>query len=57
MAERKSNTTYTALAKETVIEVISIKGNKVFKKQMEYGEALKMARQKGWTYIFYQIGA
>lgn len=41
---------------ETDIELVAIKGNKVFKKIMKYGDALKVKRKKGWHYYNYQIG-
>lgn len=44
------------LSKETIIEVICIKENRVIKKEMTFGEALKIDKKEGWKYIFYQKG-
>ena len=38
------------------IEVISIKGDKSYKKIMTFGDALKLKKVKGWTYVNYQLG-
>lgn len=41
---------------DTKIEVISIKGDKSYKKIMTFGEALNIVKKKGWIYINYQLG-
>ena len=41
---------------DTQIEVISIKGDKVIKKTMTFGDSLKLKKVKGWTYVNYQLG-
>ena len=41
---------------ETEIELISIKGDKVRKTVMKYGDALKLPKTKGVRYIYYQLG-
>lgn len=53
---KRSKTKYLGLPEETEIEVIGIKGNKVFKKIMKYREAKSMDKIKGFNYYFYQIG-
>jgi len=53
---KKVSTTFLSISQDTIIEVISIKGSKVYKKQMSYGDAIKMTKLKGWRYIYYQIG-
>lgn len=40
----------------TKIEVIAKKGNKVFKQEMTYEEALNIRKKKGWTYSNFQLG-
>lgn len=44
------------LPKETLIEVICIKGDKVLKREMTFGEALKIDKKPGWQYHNYQLG-
>ena len=44
------------LPEETKIEVIAINGKQVFKKIMNYADALQMEKKKGWIYKFYQLG-
>lgn len=44
------------LPKETIIEVICIKNDRVLKIEKTYQEALKMEKKEGWKYIFYQKG-
>lgn len=44
------------LSHETEIEVIKTNGTITKKKTMPYGDALKLKKQKGWNYIFYQLG-
>lgn len=48
----------TQLSLETEIELIAIsKSNgEVSKKQMKYGDALKIKKRKEWNYYYYQIG-
>lgn len=41
---------------ETKIELIGIRGDEVFKKEMTYGEALQITKKKGWVYRYYEIG-
>lgn len=53
MAKQTNN---HSLPLETQIEVISIKGDKVIKKPMTFGEALNLKKVKGWTYVNYQLG-
>ena len=53
---KKQNPSNHFLPLETQIEVISIKGDKVIKKQMTFSEALNLKKVKGWTYINYQLG-
>ena len=53
---KKQNPSNHFLPLETQIEVISIKGDKVIKKQMTFGEALNLKKVKGWTYVNYQLG-
>jgi hypothetical protein len=57
MAVKKNNKIYVGVLSDVVIEVISIKGSKVYKKQMIYSDALEMPKLKGWKYIYYQLGA
>ncbi len=56
MAVKKNDTGVVLLPKSTIIEVVSINGDKVYKKEMTYGEALKLQRKKGWRYLLYQKG-
>lgn len=53
----KNNAT-ALLSPETEIELIAIsKSNgEVSKKQMKYGDALKIKKRKGWNYYYFQIG-
>lgn len=44
------------LSPETEIEVIKTNGTITKKKTMPYGDDLKLKKQKGWNYIFYQLG-
>lgn len=44
------------LPESTMVEVISIKGEKVFKKEMTLKEFRNMNKKKGWRYQVYQIG-
>lgn len=44
------------IAPETKIEVIAIKGTKVFKTKKTLKQARKMKRKKGFKYLFYQVG-
>lgn len=44
------------LPKETIIEVICTKGDKAYKIEMTFWEALKMEKKAGWNYRNYQIG-
>ena len=44
------------LPDSTIIEVFKIKGDQVKKKRMTYGEALRIKKSKGWTYINYELG-
>lgn len=53
---KKQNPSNHFLTLETQIEVISIKGDKVIKKTMTFGEALNLKKVKGWTYVNYQLG-
>ena len=55
MAKRRKKD-YNVLPINTMIEVIARNGDKIYKKEMEYGEALKMPKKKGWTYQFFQLG-
>ncbi|OWP81646.1 hypothetical protein BWK63_05010 [Flavobacterium covae] len=55
MAKKRLIDVFT-LPKDTVIEVISIKGEKVIKNKMTYEKALKLRAKKGWKNIFYQVG-
>jgi len=41
---------------DTQIEVIFIKGERVLKKEMTFGEALKLPKKAGWKHINYQLG-
>lgn len=41
---------------DTVIEVVAVRNDEVFKKQITYREALEMKRKKGFYYRFYQLG-
>lgn len=52
----KKKSDFNILPMETKIEFIATKGEKVFKKVMEYGEALNTKKKKGWVYKYYQIG-
>lgn len=45
------------LPKETMIEVICIKGDRVFKREMTFGDALRIEKKAGWIYRNYQLGA
>jgi hypothetical protein len=38
------------------VEVISIRGGQVFKKEMPYQEALNIKKKKSWVYKIYQLG-
>ena len=53
---KKQNPSNHFLPLETQIEVIQTKGDKVIKKTMTFGEALKLKKVKGWTYVNYQLG-
>lgn len=53
---KKQNPSNHFLPLETQIEVISIKGDKVIKKIMTFGEALNLKKVNGWTYVNYQLG-
>lgn len=53
---KKQNPSNHFLPLETQIEVISIKGDKSYKKIMTFGEALNIVKKKGWVYINYQLG-
>ena len=53
---KKQNPSNHFLPLETQIEVISIKGDKSYKKTMTFGEALNIVKKKGWVYINYQLG-
>ena len=53
---KKQNPSNHFLPLETQIEVISIKGDKVIKKAMTFGDSLKLKKVTGWTYINYQLG-
>ena len=53
---KKQNPSNHFLPLETQIEVISIKGDKVIKKIMTFGDSLKLKKVKGWTYVNYQFG-
>lgn len=44
------------LPKETQIEVICTKGERVIKRFMNYGEFLKIEKKEGWSYTPYQLG-
>ncbi|QYS88025.1 hypothetical protein [Flavobacterium davisii] len=55
MAKKRRIDVFT-LPKDTIIEVISIKGEKVVKNNMTYENALKLRNNKGWKNIFYQVG-
>lgn len=50
----KKNTSSFPLDKE--IELVAVKNGVVKKKIMNYGEALKTPKKKGWRYIYYQLG-
>lgn len=43
---------------ETIVELISIKGEKVHLNLMKYNEALRILQKKkpGWSYLIYQKG-
>lgn len=41
---------------DTIIEVVAIKDGKTIKKEMTYGEALKLKPKNGWTYKNFQRG-
>ena len=41
---------------DTEVELIAIKGEKVFKKVMRYGDALNVPRLKGFEYKYFQVG-
>ncbi|MGR3790442.1 hypothetical protein ACUXZJ_05960 [Flavobacterium sp. TN-1] len=55
MAKKQIGNVFT-LPKDTIIEVVSIKGDKVVKTKMTYENALKLRTNKGWKNIFYQVG-
>ena len=44
------------LPESTVIEVISTNGDKVYKKEMTYGEAKLIKKKEGFLYSFFQKG-
>lgn len=54
--DKKQNPSNHFLPLETQIEVISIKGDKVIKKTMTFGDSLNLKKVKVWTYINYQLG-
>lgn len=56
MAKQNENT--FGLNPETIIELVSIKGDKVHLNEMKYNEALMILKnkKKGWNYIIYQKG-
>ena len=51
-----AKTNLNILPLDTEIELISIKGDKVRKNVMKYGDALKLPKTKGVRYIYYQLG-
>ncbi|MBF7093591.1 hypothetical protein IUY40_18835 [Flavobacterium sp. ALJ2] len=55
MAKKQIVKTYD-LPKDTIIEVVSIKGNQVVKQKMPYGSAMEIKTNKGGKNIFYQLG-
>jgi len=44
------------LPKDTMIEVVCTKGERIIVKQMTFGDALKIEKKEGWSYRNYQIG-
>lgn len=44
------------LPKNTIVEVIAKKGDKIIKKEMTYKKALNLKKSNGWTYEFYELG-
>ena len=46
----------TELPLYTEVELVAIKGSKVFKKIMPYGDALGIKKKKGFFYYYYQVG-
>jgi hypothetical protein len=55
MGKKRVNDVFS-LSKSTIIEVVSIKKQKVVKSKMTYENALKIQANKGWKIIFYQVG-
>lgn len=53
---KKPETKYLSLPSETIIEVVRIKDDEVVKKEMSYGDWMKMKKQAGYVYIAYQKG-
>lgn len=47
---------YDVLPDKTMVEVVAIKGDKVFKKTMILKKAKRMKKEIGWYYFNYQIG-
>ncbi|MCP4052846.1 MAG: hypothetical protein GY739_07235, partial [Mesoflavibacter sp.] len=41
---------------ETKVELVAVKEKQLFRKILNYGDALKVKRKKGWAYFIYQVG-
>lgn len=52
MTEQNSN----LLPGNTLLEIVSIKGESVVVKEMTYSEWLGLKKKKGFRYIAYQVG-
>ncbi|MCP4085071.1 MAG: hypothetical protein GY745_08485, partial [Actinomycetia bacterium] len=46
----------TILPMETKVELVAVKEKQLFRKILNYGDALKVKRKKGWAYFIYQVG-
>ena len=52
----KKSRAFLPIPGETEIDVIKLLNGKVYKRVMQYRDALKIPPQKGAQYIFYQKG-
>ena len=54
--ENSLNLLFSRTPPETIIEVISTKGEEVYKKVMKFEDAVRMEKREGWNYTIYQLG-
>lgn len=53
---KKTYSDVSLLPLETMIEVVTMKGDTAYKTEMTFGEALKLKKQPGWVYRNYKLG-